>query len=241
LESHNLDFAVMYILSKEDEDFCRMKFQSIIGDIERNERAFVIKNNRAIPTSSIFRLNKIITEERLPSGLLFNSYQEKHEEWMTELKANVKKFEYKHKTSYAIPTKYYGTNTVSGYYGTNTVSGFKLPSAYRDMFKIKEGIIEELFHSDSKDISQLSPDKIKQICGALQVEKKDVYEAFQEIVKNERTLDDSEIDTWVNHFPLLNFRLLPTQKQIEICKTFECRRHVVLQAIDSYFNKRAQK
>lgn len=190
------DIGVMYILA-ENDDSCLVKHKSQYGQRVDKMECYVILerkdrdgHNVLLSTKTLFAINKTGQNEGYTdlSNMLLSDYSEFEEEWMAELKENVKKksYQYQYKGTTTAGTSN-GMCNQTPHYSTTTKEkekkGTITPSALLQVFvKNSRHTLNEFTHKGQEEIAK-----------TFQVNVSDLNDAYCKILSSEREFDMSQI------------------------------------------------
>jgi hypothetical protein len=236
----------MYIVSKENEDYCRSVYSSRFGILKTEKQARVEIGNWITTTDYLFAMEaaskkfgiSFITEN------FIEKYKEEHESWLQELKANVEKKVWK--TTYVGG---YSGNQISGSYRPNNnshyhyqgvgygVSNYNPPAKTESFEERKMTLIRRIGIEMLNEMrQQMSKRGLKNCANKYSEDQSDYQRAYRIMMNLRDQIGMSEIEEAIQKFPevlngnVSNYKNLTNFKQADIAAHF---------GIDPFFFEKA--
>jgi hypothetical protein len=260
------DYGVMYILADGD-DSCNVKHATkYFGNTRESMPVYVAldrkddKDNQiTLCTKTIFSIDKLGQSDgygkQFPiTNAMFTDYSDKHEEWMEELKTNVKK-KYIHTST----PPYYQQQTqnqtraqvnqeiIKGSYNpekktTNTEGS----SATTGVIKYTNGftsakVIELLIKNNKETVNSFGKEGMQAICNHFKITLDDLQRAYNVIKTFENTIDVVELIPFENMVIDINgesmFERLTQNELLLICTELLIRPKCLKELIQTHIRK----
>lgn len=258
------DYGVMYILADND-DSCKVKNPSkyFKPKVENMDVYVLLEKqdsdgkNIYLSTKTIFSMNKLGENDGYDNiGLtIMEDYSEHHEEWMEELKKNVKTKTYtKHVGNYQNNNShnYHNYNGTVNNYNQQTL-GFKQdekknPDEERSANTVRaktygisvDQLIEFLINNNKNDINQLSLEQRNAMMSHFNIHLGDLQSVYNRIKLFEDSFKIEDLMPWEKEVLTLDGRsnyhnvFLNKKKLIEICKDLMIRPVALEAMINKY-------
>lgn len=194
----DVDFAVMYILSCGNKDYCRMKYNSVIGPVTQNTGIIIMKGDKyAVHSSSMLSIHDEIEKLKLDyNKILYSKYLKFHESWLKEMQENVSRKKYTHAA-----TLYTGHN--------NSWQQTYLPSVYKPTGvttgpQIIDNIIAAIATGGHNLLSDLPQYRLTTLSKECNCNQRDLFSYMSQIKKYEEEFKETEWEGLTNFDGFLN-------------------------------------
>lgn len=244
----NLNFAVMFILARDNSYYNYMKFMyNFSPSIWKSEKIgyILLNNNEYLSISDWAKFDSYGDELFIPEDRrsIFEDYSDHHEEWLKEMKDNVSQ-------KYSNASKSGTVKHSNQLYGDYTRQSNYLDPPGRATAAQKnkiEAMIECLIDCDAKYFGDLNKKQKANLCSQQGIKEKEFTELISLITKKEKELSMEELIQLGRGFDILDDNQQSRLPELEredlkvICGLLHVRPHAIAEIISSHHQKVSQR